>query len=270
WYGGHLLASGQISVGTFVAFIAYMELLAVPVSKVGGDYCHFQTSRAVAQRVGAPLADDDVPPPLGGTNGPAAAPAIALPDVPFAYPNPSRPALDGFSLAVEPGETVALVGRNGAGKSTLLSLLLRFHEPQAGQIAAGRLALPQWDLQAWRQRVGFLPQEPTLFQGTVAENVAFGLDQLDRGAVRRALLQARRPRFLDGLPQGLAPPAGERGTQLSGGQRQVIALARLFLRDPQVLLLDEPTAHLDAATLHHVGKALAQFMTGRTTFVVSH
>src|SRR5262249_24025854 len=113
-------------------------------------------------------------------------------------------------------------------------------------------------------------EERTLFQGTVAENVAFGLDHPDREAVRRALLQAGGPRFLDGLPHGLDSPAGERGTQLSGGQRQVIALARLFLRDPQVLLLDEPTAHLDPATLHHVGKALAQFMRGRTTFLVSH
>jgi ATP-binding cassette subfamily B protein len=270
WYGGHLLASGRISVGTFVAFIAYMELLAVPVGKVGGYYVHFQTSRAVAQRIGALLADADVPPPVSGTNLPDDAGAIALTALTFAYPNTSRPALDGFSLEVEPGETVALVGRNGAGKSTLLSLLLRLHEPQAGRITAGGLALPQWDIQAWRRRVGFLPQEPTLFQGTVAENVAFGLDHLDREAVRRALLQAGGPRFLDGLPHGLDTPAGERGTQLSGGQRRIIALARLFLRDPQVLLLDEPTAHLDPATLHYVGNVLAQFMTGRTTFLVSH
>lgn len=269
WYAGSLVAAQKITVGTFVAFIAYTEMLAIPLSKIGSYYYTYQTCRGIAQRVTL-LLNDDQPPRAGNEHGPADARRLVLDHVTFAYSGAQQPVLDDISMTVEPGECVAVVGRTGAGKTSLLNLILRFQEPVKGGIAAGGLDIARWELTDWRRRVGLIPQELALFQGTVAENVAFGLESFDPEDVKKALIRAGGARFLSGLPDGLNTRVGERGATLSGGQRQIIALARLFMRDPQIVLLDEPTSSLDGDLLLQVGTALKEFMAGRTTVLVSH
>jgi ABC-type multidrug transport system fused ATPase/permease subunit len=269
WYAGNLVAAQTITVGTFVAFIAYTEMLAVPISKIGSYYYTYQSCRGIAQRVTA-LLNDDEPPRSGDEQGPVDARRLVLQGVTLTYPGAQQSVLDGISLIVEPGECVAVVGRTGAGKTSLLNLLLRFQEAQQGAITAGGLDIARWDLTGWRNRVGLIPQELAIFQGTVAENVAYGLESFDPEQVNKALIRAGGALFLGGLPDGLNTRVGERGVTLSGGQRQIIALARLFMRNPQIVLLDEPTSSLDGDLLLQVGSALHEFLTGRTTVLVSH
>jgi ABC-type multidrug transport system fused ATPase/permease subunit len=269
WYAGRLMANQEITVGTFVAFIAYTELLAVPMSKIGGYFYQYQVCRGIAERVASLLSDNDVP-VSGQERGPADARRLVVEGLTFAYPGMRSPILDGFALTVEPGECLGIVGRNGSGKTTLLNLLMRFQEPQAGRILAGGLDIARWDMSHWRRRIALLPQDVVLFHGTVAENVAFGMDHVDQKTVLKALIRAGGARLLDELPDGLDTRVGERGATLSGGQRQIIALARVFLRDAQLILLDEPTANLDGDMLQQVDRALADFIPARTTLIVSH
>jgi subfamily B ATP-binding cassette protein MsbA len=270
WYGSHLMASRQITAGGLVAFMAYMEILAGPVSRAGNFYRFFQTCRAVGERLQNLLDDhESLPsserPQAGGERW-----DIAVEDVSFHYPGSTRQVLREVSFTVQEGETIAVVGRNGAGKSTLMDLLLRFYDPTAGRITVGGVDLKAWDLEAWRGTVSTMTQEVFLFQATIAENIAYG--RLD--ASREALLQAARESGVEQLvqrfPHGLETVVGERGTKLSGGERQLIALARLFLRKPRLLLLDEPTSHLDGEALQQVGAALQRLMVGRTTLLIAH
>jgi ATP-binding cassette subfamily B protein len=270
WYGGHLILGGRLTAGGFVAFMAYMEMLAGPVSRAGSFYRHLQTCRALGARL-QDLLDDHETLPL--TTGPRAfddGQDIVIDGVSFRYPASEREVLRDVSLTVKAGEVVALVGRNGAGKSTLMDLLLRFYDPTAGRIIAGNVDLKAQDLDAWRRTVGVMTQDVFLFHGTIAENVAYGKPGADREEIDRAIRDSGAERVIQRLPRGLETVVGERGAKLSGGERQLIALARLFLRDPKVLILDEPTAHLDGEALHQVGAALARLMGGRTAFLVTH
>jgi ABC-type multidrug transport system fused ATPase/permease subunit len=174
------------------------------------------------------------------------------------------------SFTVQQGETIAVVGRNGAGKSTLLDLLLRFYDPTTGQITIGGVDLKDWDLAAWRETVGTMSQDVFLFQATIAENITYGRLEASREELAQAARESGVEQLLQRFPQGFETIVGERGTKLSGGERQLIALARLFLRKPHILLLDEPTSHLDGEALQQVGTALQRLMTGRTTFLIAH
>jgi subfamily B ATP-binding cassette protein MsbA len=269
WYAGSLVAAQRITVGTFVAFIAYTEMLAIPLSKIGSYYYTYQSCRGIAQRVTALLRDDESP-RAGNERGPADARRLELENVTFGYPGAQQPVLNNVSLTVEPGECVAVVGRTGAGKTSLLNLILRFQEPLTGTVTAGGLDIARWGLTDWRTRIGLIPQELALFQGSLAENIAYGLESCTSEEVKKALIRAGGAQFLAGFPDGLNTHVGERGATLSGGQRQIVALARLFLRDPQIVLLDEPTSSLDGDLLLQVGAALQEFLTGRTTILVSH
>ena len=195
---------------------------------------------------------------------------IRLNGVTVAYPGRPRPALEGVSLTIAPGERIVLRGPSGAGKSTLLALLLRFIAPAAGSIAVGDHDLAALDMGPWRRQIGWVPQQPYLFSGTAADNIALGEAGASRDAICRAARMAGAADFIEALPAGYDTPLGERGLRLSAGQRQRIALARVFLRDPPLLLMDEPTAHLDTSSARQIGTAIDTALADRTVILVSH
>ena len=195
---------------------------------------------------------------------------IVLRQVTVAYPGRDRPALDQVSLAIRPGEHITLIGPSGAGKTSLLALLLRFTEPASGTIQAGRADLAAIPADAWLNQIAWVPQNPYLFAGSAAENIALGQPAASREAIARAAGLAGAAGFVEQLPQGYGTPLGERGLRLSAGQRQKIALARAFLRNAPLLLLDEPTAHLDPVSAGQVRQALAVAAAGRTVIHVTH
>jgi len=270
WYGSFLIVQQQITAGALVGFMAYMEILAGPVSRAGDFYRYSQTCRVVGERLQNLLDDHETLPAHGAKRPPDAALDIVAEGVSFQYPRSTRQVLREVSFTVQPGETIALVGRNGAGKSTLLDLLLRFYDPTEGHMLAGGVDLRQWDLDAWRGTVGAMTQDVFLFQATIAENIAYGRLEASRAEIEEAAHASGVAQLVQRFPQGLETVVGERGATLSGGERQLIALARLFLRQPRLLLLDEPTAHLDTEALYQVGVALKQLMAGRTTFLIAH
>lgn len=270
WYGGHLILAKRITPGGLVAFIAYMEILAGPVSRASRFYRHIQGCRAVGGRLAEILEDRDELPAGRGLRLDRGALGIRFERVSFRYPGAGRDALKEVSFDVEPGRSVAVVGRNGAGKSTLMDLILRMQDPTAGRVLVAGVDLRDWDVEHWRAVVGVMPQEVFLFHATVAENIGYGRPGADRRAIEEAASAAGLDVLLHRLPAGLDTVVGDRGARLSGGERQRLALARLFLRDPTVLVLDEPTAHLDGETLDIVGEALRGLMKGRTTFIVAH
>lgn len=270
WYGGHLIRADEITAGTLVAFIGYMAILARPLGHIEGYVRDVQSGRAVAERLREFLADRETLPSLGHRSGVDGAPPIVAQDVWFRHPGGQRDVLRGLSFAVEPGEVVAVAGRNGAGKSTLMDLLLRFHDPTRGRILADGTDLREWDIEAWRRLVGVMPQDVFLFRDTIEANIAYGRPGASRQEIRQAVRDSGLDRLLRSFPDGLETIVGERGTQLSGGERQSIALARLFLRKPRLLILDEPTSQLDGEALQLVGAALKPLMQGGTTFVVTH
>jgi len=195
---------------------------------------------------------------------------IGLYEACVAYPGRSALALAGVSLEIAPGERITVTGASGAGKSTLLALLLRFAEPVAGTIEAGGTPLAHLDLDAWRGQIAWVPQRPHLFAGTAAENIALGQPGAGRRAIERAAALAGAAGFIEELPRGYATPLGDRAARLSAGQRQRIALARAFLRDAPLLILDEPAAHLDAITAGGILATIETTLADRTVVLVSH
>jgi len=195
---------------------------------------------------------------------------ICLHGVTLRYPDRDKPALSDLSLAIRPGERIAVTGPSGAGKSSLLALLLRLAEPTAGTIEVGGTSLARIDVAQWRSQVAWVPQHPHLFAATVAANIALGKPDTDRGAIERAAALAGADVFIRNLADGYDTLLGERGLQLSAGQRQRIALARAFFVDAPLLLLDEPTAHLDPFSAHELQDSLAALLAGRTVVQVTH
>jgi len=191
-------------------------------------------------------------------------------DVSFTYPDATRPSVDRFNLTVQPGETVALVGASGAGKSTVLNLVIGFLRPSMGRIELDGRDMQGLDLRTFRSFVSVVPQETILFEGTIRQNVSYGLDDVDDDAIVAALRDANALEFVEQLPAGLDTVVGERGARLSGGQKQRIAIARAVIRDPRVLILDEATSALDTRSEALIQDALQRLMHGRTTFVVAH
>jgi ATP-binding cassette subfamily B protein len=196
--------------------------------------------------------------------------AVAFRHVGHTYDEQLRPAVHDFTLTVAPGETVALVGASGAGKSTVLNLVIGFIRPTTGQLLLDGTDMNTLDLRTYRRFVSVVPQESILFDGTIRDNVAYGMDDADEETVRAALRDANALEFVEKLPQGLETRVGERGARLSGGQRQRLAIARALIRDPKVLVLDEATSALDTRSEALVQQALARLLRGRTTFVVAH
>ncbi len=273
WIGGHDVLAGRISGGELSAFVFYAVVVAGSIgalSEVAGD---LQRAAGATERlfdllateaeIRAPAAPLALPaPPIG---------AVALDGVTFRYPTrPDDNALDAVSLAVSPGESVALVGPSGSGKTTVFQLLLRFYDPQAGVVRVDGVDVRAADPQAVRARIAMVPQDPVIFAASAADNIRYGRPEASDREVRAAAAAANADSFIDGLPQGFDTHLGERGVLLSGGQRQRIAIARAILRDPAILLLDEATSALDAESERVVQEAIERLMRQRTTLVIAH
>ncbi|WP_411147859.1 ABC transporter ATP-binding protein [Streptomyces sp. A30] len=224
-----------------------------------------ESVRSVGEVLQAPELEDNA----GKAELTALRGAVTFEGVGHAYDS-GRPAVRDFTLSVTAGETIALVGASGAGKSTVLNLVIGFIRPTSGRLLLDGTDMDTLDLRTYRRFVSVVPQESILFDGTIRENVAYGMDDADEKTVRAALRDANALEFVDRLPRGLDTLVGERGARLSGGQRQRLAIARALIRDPRVLILDEATSALDTTSEALVQEALARLLNGRTTFVVAH
>jgi ATP-binding cassette subfamily B protein len=191
-------------------------------------------------------------------------------EVTFRYPDGGHAAVHNFNLHIQPGETIALVGPSGAGKSTILNLAIGFIRPTSGKLFLDGQDMDALDLRSYRQFVSVVPQETVLFEGTIRENILYGLDQVEEDRIIVALQGANAFDFVMQLPKGLDSPVGERGSKLSGGQRQRLAITRALIRNPRVLILDEATSSVDTETESYIQQALANLMVGRTTLVAAH
>ncbi|HEX6958844.1 MAG TPA: ABC transporter transmembrane domain-containing protein [Ferrovibrio sp.] len=273
WIGGKAVFAGEMSAGELSAFVFYAVIGASAVGALSEIWGDVQRAAGAAERLMQLLATE---PSVKAPAEPARLPArpsgrLAFEDVHFHYPaRPQTAAVDGLSLAVAAGETVAIVGPSGAGKTTLFQLLLRFYDPEAGRIRFDGVDIAMLDPVELRRHIGLVAQEPVIFGTSVIENIRYGRPEASDADVHAAAEAAAAHGFIQALPQGYDTYLGERGVRLSGGQRQRIAIARALLRDPPVLLLDEATSSLDAESERKVQQALEQLMRGRTTLVIAH
>ncbi|MEE4278638.1 MAG: ABC transporter transmembrane domain-containing protein [Halieaceae bacterium] len=269
--GGRDVITGAMSGGELAAFMFYAVMVGTgfaTLSEVWGD---LQRAAGATERLldlvsaKSDIVDSGRPQAL------AARPAMALRDVVFAYPSrPDRRALDGMSLHIEAGRSLALVGPSGAGKTTVFELLQRFYDPQQGCIELDGVDIRELPLEQLRSQLAIVPQQPMLFSADVRYNIAYGRPDASDVEIEAAARRAHAHEFISALPEGYASDLGERGVRLSGGQRQRIALARAMLMDPCVLLLDEATSALDAESEFQVQQAIAELMHERTTVIIAH
>ncbi|WP_030708460.1 ABC transporter ATP-binding protein [Streptomyces griseus] len=267
--GGWLATRGEITLGTFVAFSTYLAQLVGPVRMLAMVLTVGQQARAGVERV-LELIDTEPSMTDGAKELPADAPAgIEFDDVTFGY-EADRPVLDGFSLTVEPGETVAVVGASGSGKSTVSLLLPRFYDVSHGAVLIGGHDVRELTQASLRSAIGLVPEDSFLFSDTVRANIAYGLPDATQEQIETAARAAQAHGFISDLPKGYDTTVGEHGLTLSGGQRQRVALARAILTDPRLLLLDDATSAVDARVEHEIHEALKQVMAGRTTLLIAH
>jgi subfamily B ATP-binding cassette protein MsbA len=271
WYGGHQVMAGAMTPGDFFSFTAALALLYGPVRHLSRILNTVQQATASVERVFQIL---DTPPAIADRPGALALPgfreALRFEDVSFRYPGSPEPALREITLEVRRGEVVAFVGMSGAGKSTLIDLVPRFHDVTTGRITVDGHDVRDVTQASLRALIGVVTQETFLFSGSIHDNVAYGRLDATPEDVARAARQAHAEEFIVACPDGYATLVGERGVRLSGGQRQRLAIARAFLKDPPILILDEATSDLDAESEFMVQQALADLMRGRTVLVIAH
>ena len=273
WSGANAVRDGQMTAGELVQFVIYAVIVAGSVGALSEIWGELQRAAGATERlvelletvdeVADPPAPLPLPAPVRG--------AVGFEDVVFHYPaRPEVPALDGVSLRIRPGETVALVGPSGAGKTTIIQLLLRFYDPQAGRVTLDGIDLRDMARSDFRRSIALVPQDPVIFAASARENIRFGRPEASDAEVEAAARAAAAHDFLTALPQGYDTFLGERGVMLSGGQKQRVAIARAILRDAPVLLMDEATSALDAESERAVQQAVERLATGRTTLIVAH
>lgn len=274
--GGHRVLNGEMTIGELVAFNFYVQLLVWPLRTIGMMVAFGQRAAAALERIDQVLSttpevvDPEVPvsPRSGSASAPAGS-AIRFENVTFGY-DPDEPVLHGFTLDIEAGSSVALVGSTGSGKSTVARLLVRFYDPQSGSIELDGVDLRDRRVHDIRRSVGLVFEDTLLFHDTVAANIAFADPEADFETVRRAATLAGAADFVDDLPDNYSTVLGERGFSLSGGQRQRIAIARALVSDPSVLVLDDATSAVDPSKEHEIRAAMETVMAGRTTIVIAH
>lgn len=274
YQGTQAVMDGRISAGHLGQTVVYVILLLSSVAALSEVYGDILRAAGATERLMELLATRS---PIASPPRPLALPAlqggtgVRLQNVQFHYPSrPQHPSLDGFTLDVAPGETVALVGPSGAGKSTVFQLLLRFYDPQHGHIALDGLPIAQLALEDLRQRIGIVPQDSTIFSASAMENIRYGRPDASDAEVVAAARAAHAHDFISALPEGYDTFLGERGVRLSGGQRQRISIARAILKNAPLLLLDEATSALDTESERAVQAALEEAMKDRTTLVIAH
>ena len=272
-YGGTQVLSGRLTIGDVTMFLVYLTMLLGPLATLANSATAFQNSLAGLDRVldllEEPLETSHTPPKqtlaIDRARG-----RITFSGVGFKYPGSQQFVLQDIDLDVEPGQTVALVGRSGAGKTTLCNLVARFYDPTAGSIRLDGVDLRELPVETYRGLLGIVEQDVFLFDGTIVENIGYGLRNTSLRAIEQAAIAANADGFIRGLEQGYDTLIGERGVRLSGGQRQRLAIARALLANPRVLILDEATSNLDSESERLIHDSLEQLMRGRTSFVIAH
>jgi ATP-binding cassette subfamily B protein len=281
WSGATLLQSGRISIGEMTRFVLYTAFVAGAMGQFADLYSQVQKAVGASQRVRELLREQPEFAVTGAGNGPASGPGsvpgvglrgeVEFRQVHFRYPaRVEVEVLKGISFAVRPGEKIALVGPSGSGKSTLIALLLRFYDPQPGEIRLDGRPASEYPLAGLRNQMSIVPQEALLFGGTIYENIAYGRPGATEAEVLAAAQQAHAHEFIAPFPEGYQTLVGERGVKLSGGQRQRVAIARAILKNPAILILDEATSSLDSESERLVQLALDRLMENRTTFMIAH
>lgn len=270
WYGGLEVVRGQITPGELVAFLFYMMMVAGSMGAFAGLYAQLREALGAGRRVFELL--DATPEPLdvvGAVQPGRLLGRVQFLGVSFAYDG-SQPVLRDISLEVRPGEMIAIVGPSGVGKTTLVNLIPRFYDPTAGRIEMDGHDARDFDLRGLREQIGLVPQDTFLFGGTVRENIAYGRPGASQEEIHTAAESANAEEFVSRLTQGYDTVVGEKGVKLSMGQRQRLTIARVLLKDPRILILDEATSSLDSESERLVQEALERLMQGRTTFVIAH
>jgi len=269
WYGASLVSSGEMSVGELVSFVLYTTFIGGSIAGLGDIYGQVQKAIGSSERVLEIL--DEKEEKSFGVKKESFTGKITFEKIGFHYPTrPEVEVLKSLSFHVSPGEKVALAGHSGAGKSTIIQLLLRFYEPQKGEILVDDQPLSSWDLNSLRSHIGIVPQEVLLFGGSIRENIGYAKPNASEEELVEAAKKANAWQFISKFPEGMNTLVGERGVKLSGGQRQRIAIARAILKDPSILVLDEATSSLDAESESLVQEALDELMKGRTTIIIAH
>jgi ATP-binding cassette subfamily B protein len=273
WLGARQVLSGTMTGGQLAQFLVYAAFVGTSAAALTEMWGEVQRAAGAMERLSELL---QAQPVIRAPERPLDLPArvrgnIRFDNVTFHYPSrPQHPALDNFSLEVNPGETIAFVGPSGAGKSTTFQLLLRFYDPDSGRVLIDDKRLADLRPEDIRHQIGLVPQDTVLFGASARENIRYGRPTASDAEIEAAAVAAAADEFLRKLPQGYDTFLGERGTRLSGGQRQRIALARAILKDPPILLLDEATSSLDAESERLVQQALEKLMQGRTTIIIAH
>jgi ATP-binding cassette subfamily B protein len=270
-YGGSQAIDGAIQIGVIVAFIGYLQVFFEPIQQLSQLYTTIQQGNAALDKIFELLdtAPDMVDAPGATDPGPLRG-EIEMDGVWFSYSDDDEWALEGVDLRVPPGQTLALVGATGAGKSTFAKLVARFYDPQRGRVLVDGHDLRQLRQRALRRQLGIVPQEGFLFSGSVRENIAFGRPEATLEEIEAAARTVGAADFIAALPEGIETGVGERGVQLSAGQRQLVAFARALIAEPRILILDEATSNVDVRTERIIERGLERLLAGRTAIVIAH
>jgi len=270
-YGGMRVANGTMSTGSLVAFLLYLFQIIMPITTFAMFFTQLQKAKGATERIinilEIPLEEgqDGLEMDIGDK-------PVHVQHVSFSY-SKDEPVIKDVSFTANPGEMIAFAGPSGGGKTTMFGLLERFYEPTDGEIQIGNTAIKDLSMESWRSQIGYVPQESAMMAGTIRENLCYGLEnweEIPDEHLWNVTEMAYADQFIKTFSDGLDTEVGERGVKLSGGQRQRIAIARAFLRDPKILMMDEATASLDSQSERVVQQALTRLMEGRTTFVIAH
>ncbi|KQU19441.1 multidrug ABC transporter permease [Bacillus sp. Leaf13] len=267
-YGGMRVSSGALTAGALVAFIMYLFQIIMPMAQLAGFFTQFQKATGATERIISILdseEEEDAKQQVQNISQ-----SITVDHLNYSYNNGEQ-VLKDISFTVEAGKVTAIVGPSGSGKTTLFSLFERFYKPQQGSISIGRKSINDFTLLSWRSQIGYVSQESPIVSGTIRDNICYGIDRdITDEELNQVAKMAYANQFISELPNGYDTEVGERGMKLSGGQRQRIAIARAFLRNPKILMLDEATSSLDSKSENVVQQALNDLMKGRTTIVIAH